>query len=354
MIDYEHTTADDVQQALCYIDNGVDRDTWVRIAMAIKSEFPADGFELWDCWSQGHDKYDQGHNRTVWNGLAASGKTTINTLFKLAIDGGYKPEKKELTEEDKKRFAKARAQRQQKAAELAERQRIVKEQQQAAAKATAQKVWLNLAKTDGESEYLKRKEVGAFGVRFLKQALLIVTRFEPYSQVISTAQFTYDQFQEALAERKQQQADGVPDDQLTSAHLHKPGTVVVPLYGNGEIANLQFINHKGTKNFIKGGKKQGCYFFFGGAKGIARIGIGEGYATMASVHMALNIPFFLSFDSGNLPLVAKQVRAAYPNAEVIIFGDDDVDNKTNTGRVKAEKSANDIGALALFPGRLSA
>lgn len=353
MIDYGPTIIDDVERALCFIDNAIDRDAWVMIAMAIKSEFGDSGFDLWDHWSQGHAKYDQAHNRMVWRGISASGKTGIGHLFKTAIANGYKPEKKEFTPEEKARFAKEREARQKAAALKAEQEQARKAFAQDVVRSTAQTVWHKVAKPLGESEYLKNKEIKAFGVRFLHQSLLIVTEPEPYSQTISTANFTYETFIKTLARREQQQKDGVPDDLLVSAHLHKAGTLLVPLYAGGRLMNLQFINHKGNKKFIKGGKKQGCYFFFGGANDFARVCVGEGYATMASVHMAMSWPCFVAFDAGNLLTVARQVRMNYPDSEIIVCGDDDPDNKTNTGRLKAIKAANDIGGVVVLPGRQS-
>ncbi len=34
-----------------------DREVWIMVGMAVKSELGEDGFELWDGWSQGADSY---------------------------------------------------------------------------------------------------------------------------------------------------------------------------------------------------------------------------------------------------------------------------------------------------------
>lgn len=41
-----------VASALSYVSPD-DRELWVRIAMAVKSELGESGFDVWDAWSQG-------------------------------------------------------------------------------------------------------------------------------------------------------------------------------------------------------------------------------------------------------------------------------------------------------------
>lgn len=41
-----------VARALSYVSPD-DRELWVRIAMAVKSELGESGFDVWDAWSQG-------------------------------------------------------------------------------------------------------------------------------------------------------------------------------------------------------------------------------------------------------------------------------------------------------------
>lgn len=57
-----------VREALSYIPPH-DRDTWVRMGMAIKNEFGDEGFEVWDDWSRAADNYSPTSARSVWKGL---------------------------------------------------------------------------------------------------------------------------------------------------------------------------------------------------------------------------------------------------------------------------------------------
>jgi hypothetical protein len=82
----------DALEALQHI-NADDRDTWVQVGQAINNEMPgADGFALWDAWSQQSAKYDAQDQLRVWRsfkprGLAGVG---LNTVFKMAQDSGWK------------------------------------------------------------------------------------------------------------------------------------------------------------------------------------------------------------------------------------------------------------------------
>jgi putative DNA primase/helicase len=116
-----------------------DRDTWVKMGMAIKSEFAEEGFDAWDSWSQGAESYDQRSAKTVWRSINAAGKIGIGSLFHEAAANGWRDNGEHrgpLTEEEKierRKFAAARD-----AANAAEEHR--KHQAYRAAAASAQAV----------------------------------------------------------------------------------------------------------------------------------------------------------------------------------------------------------------------
>src|SRR5439155_11580297 len=68
-----------------------DREKWVRIGMAIKSEFGEDGFAMWSEWSQSDKKYNKRAARAVWHSISPAGGVTIKTLFREALDRGWEP-----------------------------------------------------------------------------------------------------------------------------------------------------------------------------------------------------------------------------------------------------------------------
>lgn len=43
-----------------------ERDTWVKVGMALKSEYGEQGFELFDRWSQSSQKYQSSSVISAW------------------------------------------------------------------------------------------------------------------------------------------------------------------------------------------------------------------------------------------------------------------------------------------------
>ena len=70
-----------------------DRDIWLRVGMALKSELGDPGFALWREWSQSSIKFDQEDSQTVWRSINPKGGVTIATLFGLAGDHGWRSDR---------------------------------------------------------------------------------------------------------------------------------------------------------------------------------------------------------------------------------------------------------------------
>lgn len=125
---------------------------------------------------------------------------------------------------------------------------------------------------------------------------------------------------------------------------------VVPLNDEtGKLLSLQWIGPDGTKRFLTGGRKKGCFHTLGFLEDGKPIYVTEGYATGASVHMATGLATVIAFDAGNLESVVEALRKAYPNSSLTIAGDDDRWKETNTGRTKAEEVAQKYGCSFVFP-----
>lgn len=115
----------------------------------------------------------------------------------------------------------------------------------------------------------------------------------------------------------------------------------------GRITNLQFINAQGEKRFLTGGKKIGSYYAIG--KPGAVLLICEGFATGASLFEATGYAVAVAFDSGNLLAVGRAIRAKFPEARIVVCGDNDQATQGNPGRKKAEGAAVAIGGTAVVP-----
>lgn len=80
---------DKMISALSFIQP-TDRDLWVKIGMAVKSEFGEDGFNAWDLWSQSGETYNEKSAISVWRSFKAAGKVNIGTLFHEAAAHGWR------------------------------------------------------------------------------------------------------------------------------------------------------------------------------------------------------------------------------------------------------------------------
>jgi len=131
----------------------------------------------------------------------------------------------------------------------------------------------------------------------------------------------------------------------------KNNLLVVPMYDvDGKLWNCQTIRPDGTKRFLKGGRKKGCFYRIGEKPG-NKFYIAEGFSTGATVHMHLDAhaTVFIAFDAGNLKPVAEALRLRYPAAEIVIAADNDCWKSVNTGLTKARAAAAAVGGSLLYP-----
>ncbi len=133
----------------------------------------------------------------------------------------------------------------------------------------AAKLWAR-SRPDGASEYLERKQVGAYGVRFAF------------------------------------------------------GSVVVPLVDlSGKLHGLQWIARDGGKVFGTGTVKEGHFHLMGDMSDDLPVLFAEGYATAATAHMATGWPTVVCFDAGNILPVMTAWRKLYPETAFVVAADDD-------------------------------
>jgi putative DNA primase/helicase len=118
---------------------------------------------------------------------------------------------------------------------------------------------------------------------------------------------------------------------------------------NGEISTLQKIYDDGTKRFLSGGRKNGCYTKFGN-NGSNLIYVCEGLATGLSILLAKpDALIIVAYDCGNLRPVIQNISGKYSDRKIIIAGDNDLTKPRNIGKEKAEEVAKEFGFEAVFP-----
>jgi len=135
--------------------------------------------------------------------------------------------------------------------------------------------------------------------------------------------------------------------------------LLIPCYrlddeaGSFTISTLQTISPDGEvfkKRFlINSTKKGGFYEITNKEAPKDQLILCEGFATGASIFEATGVSTLVCFDAGNLPTVAKLIRAKYPHFKLIIAADDDWKNDINTGLVKAKQAALVVGGYMTIP-----
>jgi phage/plasmid primase-like uncharacterized protein len=103
-----------------------------------------------------------------------------------------------------------------------------------------------------------------------------------------------------------------------------PDALLLPLYDtSGAIVSVEAISADGTKDFLAGGRKRGCFHPLGRIRAAERIAIGEGLATVAAAVDASGWPGVVAMDAGNLEPVARAVREIAPDADIVLLADHD-------------------------------
>ncbi|RZU46823.1 putative DNA primase/helicase [Fluviicoccus keumensis] len=286
-----------IQSALAFIP-AHDRETWLRVGMALKSELGEEGFPLWNDWSANADSYKPGDAKDVWRSVNGSGGVGIATLFHLAKENGYRadlprPEARPRPPEAPAADRKDKAARQMKAADK------------------AQALW-QAAPPCADHPYLTLKGVQGYGVKCFQ-------------------------------------------GELTIGGQNCRGCLLVPIQdGAGKLHSLQFLADDGQKRFLPGGAKQGHFFLIPGGESqplgdMSRLLMCEGYATGASLHEATGRPVAVAFDSGNLLAVAQGLRQTHPAAALVICADNDTRTPGNPGLRKAQEAARAVNGLLAVP-----
>jgi hypothetical protein len=113
---------------------------------------------------------------------------------------------------------------------------------------------------------------------------------------------------------------------------------VVPMFDeDGYLWSYQLLNPDGSKRFPKDGRTEGLFHALGKLINGKAIGIAESYVTAATCMELAGIPTVCAFGCHNLKSVAMAMRKLYPESELIIFADNDRHLRDgNQGLLKAQ------------------
>ena len=224
-----------------------DRETWLRMGMAVKAELNGEGFDVWDTWSQSAESYNAKDTRDVWRSIRPDGKVSVGTLYHEAKargwrDNGGHPRPTPAAVAERQRATAERA-----AAEQAD---IASERADTAAKAAA--VWTAATLARADHPYLERKRIAPVPTlrEITADAAAAILNYQPKSR-------------------------GEP---LTGRLL------VVPAKRGDGLSTLELIDETGRKTALAGrGTKAGAYWAtWRIQEGCGMVLIGEGVATAAT------------------------------------------------------------------------
>jgi putative DNA primase/helicase len=300
-----------IREALHFIPAS-DRDTWVKMGMAIKSEVGDAGFDLWEGWSQQADTFNAKDARDVWKSIRINGKVTAGTLFHEAKSNGWRDDgthQKPTPEE------------------IAERQRIVAERvaleeartalERAEAVKKSAAIWKAATEAKPDHPYLVRKRVSPV-------ATLREIDADAVAAILGYAPKSSGEF-------------------LTGRLL------IVPVKVGDGLSTLELIDQDGRKSAIYGGAKAGGYWAaqqLPDGDGLTLL-ISEGVATGLSASEATGHPAIAALSSGNLSAVAKAMRERYPAALLVILAD--LEKATGAPDPHAIEAAQSIGGKLAIP-----
>ncbi len=155
----------------------------------------------------------------------------------------------------------------------------------------------------GRSEYLERKKVGYYGIRFRSNA--------EYGDV-----------------------------------------AVIPMVDElGRLWNYQLLNSDGTKRHPKDARTEGIFHMIGNPINGNAVGIAESYVTSASCFELTGIPTACAFSCQNLKNIAVILKQLYARSKLIIFADNDRHLEErggiNQGLIKAQNACKLLNEVAI-------
>lgn len=158
----------------------------------------------------------------------------------------------------------------------------------------AARLWHLAKPAEATHPYLARKAVKAWGIRQLRQSLVIPAR---------------------------------------DAH--------------GQLQTLQFVGSDGEKRFLTGGRVQGCYCAIG--RPADTLLLAEGYATAATLYEITGHATACTFNAGNLVPVARALRAKFPTLRIVVCADNDTQTHGNPGLTNAWAAARVVHGWVACP-----
>lgn len=280
----------EADKALSFVDTS-DRDLWVRMGAALKTEFGEEGKNTWLNWSQQDPSFNAKDANSVWKSIKP-GRIGIGSLIYEAKRYGYRPERNnERPRLSPQELAKREAVR-----KMAEQQAIIERMNEA-----------QEAKEKAQALYAKGHQVNPTHPYLVKKGITD------------------------------------PDSLKSIKQLGK--NLLIPAYQNKELVAVQRINPDGGKYFGKGEQLSGSSLFIGRWSEVKEKGLlmAEGFATVASLREATGKPVLITFNAHNMVAMAERLKDQA--IRITLCADNDSHSKS-TGLIYAQKAAEILGNKA--------
>jgi hypothetical protein len=127
---------------------------------------------------------------------------------------------------------------------------------------------------------------------------------------------------------------------------------VIPIVDiRDKLCGYQLLNSNGSKVFAKGMQLNGAFHLLNKLTNDSPIGIAESYVTAATCLEIVGMPMVTAFSSNNLEHVAIALHERYPKSPLVIFADNDTHLSENKGMISAVKALElaKSGGLVLAP-----
>lgn len=169
-----------------------------------------------------------------------------------------------------------------------------------------------------------------------------------YARAAKKARYLWPKFMPAKEDNPYLQRKMLPPGPFRQT---RSGTLALPVLDcQGQMMTLQFITREGEKRFMAEGDTAGGRFPIPSQDGqdTGPLLIGEGAATVGSTCLATDLAGEIAFTCGNLPRVARDARARWPEREIVILEDNDqkteAEQGINPGFEASLKAAQEAGA----------
>lgn len=289
-------TLDDVDNALTFLDPNLPFQEWSQIGRSLYAEFGDSGLETFELWSQQGSSFKANEFKAWRKNFRGVKRTTIGSFIYMAKQAGWKPERKELSDEEKRDYAIAKAKR------IADNEAKFKAEEQAQWNAlqTEEQLFHSLPQITKQANignYLAGKMLpNAYQFNDLRRVneTIKLTNPDRSFQATSTARGLWSELGnkgkfcgfEKLADRKAKQS------------------------GNQKFAS---DNAKTEVGFTS----------IGFTEKTSRVFVGGGYANCLAGHMTTGDCWVSPIGEGHIPQIVKHLRNVHPHIEFIAAPDND-------------------------------